>query len=180
MEPRKRYQRKVVLRNRMKKVWNIEITYTGDCCFFKHGWAKFVKDNSFINGDTLVFIYDHPTVFDFFVLDSSGCEKIIIEGEEARVKGLKNNNGNDVNFQDNAFLVEFDVNIVTQVRKDEDEIDVEEENNDSFLNLGGSKRAAKEKKRDVSPKKGNVDLGKKDARAKKRDVSKKQGCKNPA
>ncbi|XP_019150578.1 PREDICTED: B3 domain-containing protein REM20-like [Ipomoea nil] len=130
MEPRKRYQRKVVLRNRMKKVWNIEITYTGDCCFFKHGWAKFVKDNSFINGDTLVFIYDHPTVFDFFVLDSSGCEKIIIEGEEARVKGLKNNNGNDVNFQDNAFLVEFDVNIVTQVKKDEDEIDVEEENND--------------------------------------------------
>nr|GLL21516.1 putative B3 domain-containing protein At5g66980 [Ipomoea trifida] len=181
MEPERRYSRKVILRNRMQKVWNIEITETEDCCFFKHGWAKFVEDNSFFNVDQLIFIYDHPAMFDFIVLDSSGCEKIIVDGKEARVKWLKNNNDGDVNCQDNTFLVEFEVNMVTQVKKDKDEMDAEEEKNDvigfqhhmsrskgkrCITTEGGFKRAASMKKRSASPKR-----GKKNARAKKRDVS---------
>ncbi|XP_019166019.1 PREDICTED: putative B3 domain-containing protein At5g66980 [Ipomoea nil] len=186
MDPERRYSRKVVLRNRTQKVWNIEITETRDACFFKHGWAKFVEDNSFINGDQLVFIYDHPAVFDFFVIDQFGCEKIIMEGEEARVKGLKNNNGGGVNCQDNTFLVDYEVNMVTQVKKDEDEMDAKEENNDvgfqyhtrskgkSCIIECGFKRAGSVKKSDASPKKKNVGAGKNDARAKKKDVSEEE------
>nr|GMD03696.1 B3 domain-containing protein At5g57720-like isoform X1 [Ipomoea batatas] len=120
-------------------------------------------------------------MFDFIVLDSSGCEKIIVDGKEARVKWLKNNNDGDVNCQDNTFLVEFEVNMVTQVKKDKDEMDAEEEKNDvigfqhhmsrskgkrCITAEGGFKRAASMKKRSASPKR-----GKKNARAKKRDVS---------
>nr|GME12272.1 B3 domain-containing protein At5g60140-like [Ipomoea batatas] len=122
-------------------------------------------------------------MFDFFVIDSFGCEKIIIEGKEAQVKGLKDNNPQGRT----TFLVEFEFNVVpqVQVKKEQDEMDAEEESNDvgsqyhtrskgkrciierKFLNLGGLKRAA-------SPKKGNVGAGENDARAKKRDVSEEE------
>nr|GMD10862.1 putative B3 domain-containing protein At5g66980 [Ipomoea batatas] len=80
--------------------------------------------------------------------------------------------------------------MVTQVKKDEDEMDVDEEKNDvigfqhhtssskgkrcitteeSFINLGGFKRAATMKKRNASPKR-----GKNNAMAKKRDVSEEE------
>nr|GME12274.1 B3 domain-containing protein At5g60140-like [Ipomoea batatas] len=168
------------MRNRMKKVWNIEITKIGDACFFKNGWAKFVEDNSFIDGDQLFFIYDHPAMFDFFVQNSFGCEKIIIEGKEAQVvKGLEDPQGK-------TLLVEFEFNMVpqVQVKKEEDEMDAEEESNDVGSQyhthskgkrcISGLKRAASMEKRDASPKKGNVGAGENDARAKKRDVSEEE------
>lgn len=122
MESERRLPRKVILRNRLNRVWNIEITETGDGYFFKHGWANFVEENSFINGDQLLFIYDDHCLFNIFIFEPSGCEKIIVQGEKARVMGLKQNDGD-------VFSVEYDVDILIEVKKDE-EIDPAEEKND--------------------------------------------------
>nr|GLL47350.1 putative B3 domain-containing protein At5g66980 [Ipomoea trifida] len=166
MEPERRYSRKVILRNRKQKVWNIEITKIGDACFFKYGWAKFVEDNSFIDGDQLFFMYDHPAVFDFFVTDPFGHEKIIMEGKEAQVEGSK----------DNTFLVEFEFNMVTQVKKEEDEMDAEEENNDAGFQYHTREleRATNVTEREANSNKGNVGAGENDARAKKMGVSEEE------
>nr|GMD90437.1 helicase and polymerase-containing protein TEBICHI isoform X1 [Ipomoea batatas] len=73
-----------------------------------------------------------------------------------------------------------------QVKKEEDEMDAEEESNDvgsqyhthskgkRCIIERGLKRAASMEKRDASPKKGNVGAGENDARAKKRDVSEEE------
>nr|GMD00113.1 B3 domain-containing protein At5g60140-like [Ipomoea batatas] len=121
-------------------------------------------------------------MFDFFVQNSFGCEKIIIEGKEAQVvKGLEDPQGK-------TLLVEFEFNMVpqVQVKKEEDEMDAEEESNDvgsqyhthskgkRCIIERGLKRAASMEKRDASPKKGNVGAGENDARAKKRDVSEEE------
>ncbi|XP_031107205.1 B3 domain-containing protein At5g60140-like [Ipomoea triloba] len=120
-------------------------------------------------------------MFDFFVHNSFGCEKIIIEGKEAQVKGLEDPQGK-------TLLVEFEFNMVpqVQVKKEEDEMDAEEENNDVASQYHthskgkrciierGLKRAASMEKRDARAKKRDVSEEENDARAKKRDVSEEE------
>ncbi|XP_031107227.1 B3 domain-containing protein At4g34400-like [Ipomoea triloba] len=97
-----------------------------------------------------------------------------MEGKEAQVEGLK----------DNTFLVEFEFNMVTQVKKEEDEMDAEEENNDAGFQyhtptkgkrcISELERATNVTDREASPNKGNVGAGKNDARAKKMGVSEEE------
>nr|GMC49008.1 B3 domain-containing protein At5g57720-like isoform X1 [Ipomoea batatas]GMD93498.1 B3 domain-containing protein At5g57720-like isoform X1 [Ipomoea batatas] len=76
---------RVLLRNREMKVWMVEISKIRGAMFFENGWEKVVKDNCVTDGDLLFFIYKDYDVFDFFVVDPFGFEKIGMEGERARV-----------------------------------------------------------------------------------------------
>nr|GMD85781.1 B3 domain-containing protein At5g57720-like isoform X1 [Ipomoea batatas] len=150
------------MRNRMKKVWNIEITKIGDAYFFKNGWAKFVEDNSFIDGDQLFFIYDHPAMFDFFVQNSFGCEKIIIEGKEAQFLNLGGLKRAASPKKGNVGAGENDVRAKKR--------DVSEEENDARA----KKRDVSEEVNDARAKKRDVSEEENDARTKKRDVSEEE------
>nr|GMD93496.1 B3 domain-containing protein At5g57720-like isoform X1 [Ipomoea batatas] len=82
---RRDLEMRVLLRNREMKVWMVEISKIRGAMFFENGWEKVVKDNCVTDGDLLFFIYKDYDVFDFFVVDPFGCEKIGMEGERARV-----------------------------------------------------------------------------------------------
>nr|GLL46552.1 B3 domain-containing protein At5g60130-like isoform X1 [Ipomoea trifida] len=93
---RRNLKRKILLRNREKKVWEIELYKIGDAKFF---------------GNEL---------FDFFVVDPFGCEKIGVEGEHARVvEFIRKGSGDESH---DIFVLEADICSVVKkdVKKEED------------------------------------------------------------
>nr|GMC51067.1 B3 domain-containing protein REM20-like [Ipomoea batatas] len=82
--------------------------------FFENGWEKVVKDNCVTDGDLLFFIYKDYDVFDFFVVDPFGCEKIGMEGERARVVEVIRKESGDESLD--IFVLE--ANICKRVKKD--------------------------------------------------------------
>nr|GLL46559.1 B3 domain-containing protein At5g60130-like isoform X2 [Ipomoea trifida] len=114
-------KRKVLLRNREKKIWEIESSKIGDAMFFGNGWEKVVKDNCVLNGDQLFFIYNScGALFDFFVVDPFGCEKIGVEGEHARVVEFIRNGSGDKSHD--VFVLEADICCIVKkhVKKEQD------------------------------------------------------------
>ncbi|KAJ0077165.1 hypothetical protein Patl1_35984 [Pistacia atlantica] len=66
----------VVLQNRIGKVWHMKMEYAADNrVYFANGWQQFVKDNSLVYGDFLVFQYNGDNGFNVKILGKSGCEK---------------------------------------------------------------------------------------------------------
>nr|GLL46549.1 B3 domain-containing protein At5g60130-like isoform X1 [Ipomoea trifida] len=104
---------RVLLRNREMKVWMVEISKIRGAMFFENGWEKVVKDNCVTDGDLLFFIYKDYDVFDFFVVDPFGCEKIGMEGERARVVEVIRKESGDESLD--IFVLE--ANICKRVKK---------------------------------------------------------------
>nr|GMD86963.1 B3 domain-containing protein At5g57720-like isoform X1 [Ipomoea batatas] len=104
---------RVLLRNREMKVWMVEISKIRGAMFFENGWEKVVKDNCVTDGDLLFFIYKDYDVFDFFVVDPFGCEKIGMEGERARVVEVIRKESGDESLD--IFVLE--ANIYKRVKK---------------------------------------------------------------
>nr|GLL46547.1 B3 domain-containing protein At5g60130-like isoform X1 [Ipomoea trifida] len=104
---------RVLLRNREMKVWMVEISKIQGAMFFENGWEKVVKDNCVTDGDLLFFIYKDYDVFDFFVVDPFGCEKIGVEGERARVVEVIRKESGDESLD--IFVLE--ANICKRVKK---------------------------------------------------------------
>nr|GLL46587.1 B3 domain-containing protein At5g60130-like isoform X2 [Ipomoea trifida] len=118
---RRNLKRKVLLRNREKKIWEIELSKIGDVMFFGNGWEKVVKDNCVLNGDHLFFIYNScGALFDFFVVDPFGCEKIGVDGEHARVVEFIRNGSGDKSHD--VFVLEADICCIVKkyVKKEQD------------------------------------------------------------
>nr|GMD90464.1 B3 domain-containing protein At5g57720-like isoform X1 [Ipomoea batatas] len=103
----------VLLRNREMKVWMVEISKIRGAMFFENGWEKVVKDNCVTDGDLLFFMYKDYDVFDFFVVDPFGCEKIGMEGERARVVEVIRKESGDESLE--IFVLE--ANICKRVKK---------------------------------------------------------------
>lgn len=95
------------------KVWMVEISKIRGAMFFENGWEKVVKDNCVTDGDLLFFIYKDYDVFDFFVVDPFGCEKIGMEGERARVVEVIRKESGDESLD--IFVLE--ANICKRVKK---------------------------------------------------------------
>ncbi|XP_031278158.1 putative B3 domain-containing protein At5g66980 [Pistacia vera] len=65
----------VVLQNRIGKVWRMKMEYADNRVYFANGWQQFVKDNSLVFGDCLVFQYNGDNGFNVKILGKSGCER---------------------------------------------------------------------------------------------------------
>nr|GLL46577.1 B3 domain-containing protein At5g60130-like isoform X1 [Ipomoea trifida] len=104
---------RVLLRNREMKVWMVEISKIRGAMFFENGWERVVKDNCVTDGDLLFFIYKDYDVFDFFVVDPFGCEKIGMEGERAQVVEVIRKESGDESLD--IFVLE--ANICKRVKK---------------------------------------------------------------
>ncbi|KAJ0011045.1 hypothetical protein Pint_34526 [Pistacia integerrima] len=65
----------VVLQNRSGKVWHMKMENADNRVYFASGWQQFVKDNSLVSGDFLVFQYNDDNGFNVKILAKSGCEK---------------------------------------------------------------------------------------------------------
>ncbi|KAJ0077719.1 hypothetical protein Patl1_36274 [Pistacia atlantica] len=65
----------VVLQNQIGKVWHMKMEYADNRLYFANGWQQFVKDNSLVYGDFLVFQYNGDDGFNVKIWGKSGCEK---------------------------------------------------------------------------------------------------------
>ncbi|KAI3461438.1 hypothetical protein Pfo_018101 [Paulownia fortunei] len=76
----------VILRDRYKNMWPVEVARNGDDLCFDKGWAQVYRENSLEPGNFLVFEYKGDNLFDFKLLGGNACEKKGVGALKFRVK----------------------------------------------------------------------------------------------
>lgn len=77
---------RVILRDRYKNLWPVEVEKNGDVWCFKKGWPQFYEEISLEPGNFLVFEYKGDNLFDFKLLGHNACGKKGVGALKVRVK----------------------------------------------------------------------------------------------
>lgn len=65
----------IILRDRYKNTWLVQVGKSGERRYFSKGWAEFCSENSVECGDFMVFEYKSENLFDFTMFGGNACEK---------------------------------------------------------------------------------------------------------
>lgn len=86
---------RVIIKNRIGKLWPVEVVKVGDGLCFQAGWSRFVLDNALQEGEFMVFKYNGHHVFEVLILGINGCERELTV-EEDEEGGSQVDNGEEM------------------------------------------------------------------------------------
>lgn len=84
---------RVIIKNRIGKLWPVEVVKVGDGLCFQAGWSRFVLDNALQEGEFMVFKYNGHHVFEVLILGINGCERELTVEEDEEEGGSQVDNG---------------------------------------------------------------------------------------
>lgn len=87
---------RVIIKNRIGKLWPVEVVNVGNGLCFQGGWSRFVLDNALQEGEFMVFKYNGHHVFEVLILGINGCERELTVCEDEEEGGSQVDNGEEM------------------------------------------------------------------------------------